>query len=172
MSSEQERTSEPPQIEDAADWLRVCTHAIGGLTEVGLAGSDRYLLVVSHAGRGVIDLASGRRVARDEATPASESPWLNRAERQVQGIGPIAAQWIPMIGLWGGQLASSAPGWRVRLAPAGHRALAIVVNERTGAELLADRVTTEVRAFGFSDVAHFLVLASASEVSVWTHLAS
>jgi hypothetical protein len=44
----------PPQ------WRKVAYLAVGGLTEVGFAAGS-LLLVVSHQGRGVVDLASGRQ---------------------------------------------------------------------------------------------------------------
>ena len=47
-------------------WRKVTYLAVGGLTEVGFAGST-LLLVVSHQGRGVVDVASGEMLARDRA---------------------------------------------------------------------------------------------------------
>jgi hypothetical protein len=45
-------------------WRKVTYLAVGGLTEVGFAAGS-LLLVVSHQGRGVVDLASGNVLARD-----------------------------------------------------------------------------------------------------------
>jgi hypothetical protein len=42
-------------------WRKVTYLAVGGLTEVGFA-DGRLLLVVSHQGRGVVDLASGEPI--------------------------------------------------------------------------------------------------------------
>lgn len=48
----------------ASPWRKVTCLAVGGLTEVGFAAGS-LLLVVSHQGRGVVDLASGNVLARD-----------------------------------------------------------------------------------------------------------
>ena len=45
-------------------WRKVTYLVVGGLTEVGFADGP-LLLVVSHQGRGVVDLASGELLARD-----------------------------------------------------------------------------------------------------------
>ena len=42
----------------SSQWKKVAYLAVGGLTEVGFAAGS-LLLVVSHQGRGVVDLASG-----------------------------------------------------------------------------------------------------------------
>src|SRR6478609_9554462 len=51
--------------------------AVGGLTEVGFAVGS-LLLVVSHQGRGVVDLASGNVLARDRQETGA---WFNAARR-------------------------------------------------------------------------------------------
>jgi hypothetical protein len=55
-------------------WRKVTHLAVGGLTEVGFAA--RRLLVVSHQGRAVVDLASGDLLARD---PHEVGAWLDTA---------------------------------------------------------------------------------------------
>ena len=68
-------------------WSRPVTHAIGGLTDVGESLAGDYLLVVSHQGRGVYDLTSGERIARDRDL-VRESDRDDQAHT-VAGIGPI-----------------------------------------------------------------------------------
>lgn len=60
---------------------------IGGLVAVGVDSTGRYLLTVSHSGRGVFDTRTWQRVARD---PALAYP----VDGQVMGIGPLAGQEI------------------------------------------------------------------------------
>ncbi|HEY0009585.1 MAG TPA: hypothetical protein VGB55_12735 [Tepidisphaeraceae bacterium] len=62
---------------------------VGGLVAVGVDPSGRYLLTVSHSGRGVFDTNTWQRVARD-VEPGY--PVDGRAE----GIGPLAGQTIPV----------------------------------------------------------------------------
>ncbi|MGN6504275.1 MAG: hypothetical protein ACTHM6_01810 [Tepidisphaeraceae bacterium] len=58
---------------------------VGGLVAVGVDPSGRYLLTVSHSGRGVFETQTWQRVARDYelAYPA---------DGQAVGIGPLAGQ--------------------------------------------------------------------------------
>jgi hypothetical protein len=58
---------------------------IGGLVAVGFDPTGRYLLTVSHSGRGVFDTSSWQRVARDASLAYPE-------DGVVEGIGPIAGQ--------------------------------------------------------------------------------
>ncbi len=60
---------------------------IGGLVAVGVDQSGRYLLAVSHSGRGVFDTSTWQRIARDVALAY---PVNGRA----MGIGPLADQEI------------------------------------------------------------------------------
>ena len=62
---------------------------VGGLVAVGVDPSGRYLLTVTHSGRGVFDTSTWQRVARDVELAY---PVDGRAE----GIGPLAGQTIPV----------------------------------------------------------------------------
>lgn len=70
---------------------------IGGLTELGIDPSSRYLLCVSHSGRGVWDLEHRQRVARDYEEPTDS--WFSAADRTALGIGPIDGTAIAINGL-------------------------------------------------------------------------
>ena len=63
---------------------------IGGLVAAGFDPSDRFLLTVSHAGRGVFDTATWERVARDSELAYPE-------HGHAVGIGPIAGVSIPVV---------------------------------------------------------------------------
>lgn len=65
-----------------SSWRKIAFVAVGGLTEVGFAGS--LLLVVSHQGRGVVALASEERVARDWQETGA---WFDTARGTGLGIG-------------------------------------------------------------------------------------
>ena len=70
---------------------------MGGLTEAGFAAGS-LLLVVSHQGRGVVDLASGDMLARDRQETGA---WFDAARRAAPGIGPLDGAWIGVCGLAG-----------------------------------------------------------------------
>src|SRR5689334_19770250 len=60
---------------------------VGGLVALGFDATGKYLLTVSHAGRGVFSTETWERIARD---PALAYPTDGKAV----GIGPIAGQVI------------------------------------------------------------------------------
>jgi len=60
---------------------------VGGLVAMGFDASGKYLLTVSHSGRGVFSTETWQRVARDSA---SAYPTAGKAV----GIGPIDGQTI------------------------------------------------------------------------------
>jgi hypothetical protein len=82
-------------------WTKIADTAIGGLTEVGFIPGSSLLLVVSHQGRGIIDLLSGNRIARDRRETGS---WFDAASLAALGIGPAADRWIQVAGLADGML--------------------------------------------------------------------
>ena len=62
---------------------------VGGLVAVGVDRTGRYLLTVSHSGRGVFDTRTWRRIARDSALAYP-------VDGHAIGIGPLAGQTIPV----------------------------------------------------------------------------
>jgi hypothetical protein len=125
---------------------------VGGLTDVGF-GPGSLLLLVSHQGRGVVDLVSGDLLARDRQESGA---WLDAARPAALGIGPLDGTWISVCGLAGGRLpAATADGWQARLSDGG------VVISAAGREPLLVSESEEIRAFGFSpDGRSFIIAAS------------
>ena len=62
---------------------------IGGLIAMGFDPSGRYLITLSHSGRGVFDLRTWERVARDTESAYPEHGF-------VEGIGPLNGQRLPV----------------------------------------------------------------------------
>ena len=58
---------------------------VGGLVAIGFDAASRYVLTVSHSGRGVYDTRTWERVARDGERAYPE-------DGSVAGIGPLAGQ--------------------------------------------------------------------------------
>ena len=84
---------------------------VGGLVAVGFDPTARYLLTVSHSGRGVFDTVSWNRVARDVSIAYPENG-------VVEGIGPIAGQRIKVreIDYYRGTLTVTSPLGDYRLS--------------------------------------------------------
>jgi hypothetical protein len=74
----------------SSQWKKVAYLAVGGLTELGFAAGS-LLLVVSHQGRGVVDLASGELLARDRHETGA---WFDAARRAALGIGPLLREML------------------------------------------------------------------------------
>jgi hypothetical protein len=144
---------------------------INGLVAVGFGPGTDLVLCYSHSGLGVVDAATGQVVARDHEDPDlpddSYPVW-------VPGIGPLAGQRIPIMGLWGGGLRTmtsdrwvihrASPNWPLDcavLCPPEHAELD---DEETATMLLKDE--KPFRAFGFSDTGKTLIVAT-TQLYVW-----
>jgi hypothetical protein len=149
-------------LTSAPGWRRIAAVPVGGLTAVGFSATERYLLILSHDGRGVLETSTGQRVARDRQSPQHDASWIKESPRLVEGLPPIQGEWIQTVGLWGGSLPSrNSAGWSVG------REMGYVRHESSMQEFLVDSAVTEMRAFGFSNSGRFLVFASSSELSLY-----
>lgn len=155
-------------------WRRVVTIAVGGLLSIGFDRDSELLLVVSSAGRGVIDCRSGEKIARDTNEYNENDRYL-----EADGIGPLRGQTIRVSGLLGGGLPRSThDGWSVELVTLDWPVNEILLLEpfsslyeslygkppalhKIGEEL-------EVRACGFSYTGKSLVVATSSDVAVFS----
>jgi hypothetical protein len=145
-------------------WKKIAYVAVGGLTEVGFVPGCSLLMVVSHQGRGIVDLVSGQRVARDRQETGSR---LDAARPAVLGIGPVDGQWIEVAGLAGGRLpAATADGWQVRRTAQG------VSLSGPAGETVAVQEAEEIRAFGFSPDGQAFIVASSPGLAVFQRDAS
>lgn len=148
-------------------WKRLPPQAVGGCTEVGFAPETDLLLVVSSGGRGLFDCRLGERVGRDSADLSRW--WYDEANLLAVGIGPLEGRFIPLAGLNGGRLPSTtSDGWSVRSqtssAPAWTK---LLISYRDGGE----RCFAEdygFHAFGFSPTGLSLVIASGSDLEIYT----
>ncbi len=134
---------------------------MGGLTGVGTDAASRYLLGVSHAGRAVVDLASGERIARDRDDVPD--PEFHENPFTVGGIGPLAGTMIPCAGLWGGALPQATwDGWRTTttelIAPGGPR-------------YALPEADAHVSAVGFTPTGEVLIYATGASVSLYFRVA-
>lgn len=66
---------------------------MGGTTDIGFCSDSRYLLVASMQGRGVFEIESCERVARDSDWPGT---WHHNST--IEGIGPLEGMEVPVRG--------------------------------------------------------------------------
>jgi hypothetical protein len=164
----------PAPIAQCPAWRLVLAAEVGGLREVGLSADEQRLLVVSYAGRGLFDLESARRLARDDEVPGPDCAWLDTAARRVRGIGVSEREWFNAVGVWGGALASGSGdaatatrGWMVEVRGTGRSERALVGPVDDKPRWLVGQPLGEIRAFGFSPSGCLLLLGSSSELSVY-----
>ncbi|MGK4008044.1 hypothetical protein WMF31_35835 [Sorangium sp. So ce1036] len=174
------RVRAAPAQDPPVPWHRRAAYAVGGLTDVGFGRGSDLLLVVSHAGRGVFDCLTGQRVARDASVPEpGEDDWQNTQELEAEGIGPLAGQAVRTSGLAGGGLALWTPdGWKAeRLALDWPEESLLLVSPgswiyetRAGRSVEFTKVAAarEVRAWGFSPTGESLILATSSDVTIFS----
>ncbi|QWP76178.1 hypothetical protein J5226_21730 [Lysobacter sp. K5869] len=93
-------------------WHEVARIAIGGLEWVGFEPDGDLLLVASSRGRGVFDMRSGEKLARDY-----HDIGLDDRRMETEGIGPLQGQTVRMAGIGGGGLNRGAhDGWHLEIA--------------------------------------------------------
>jgi hypothetical protein len=63
---------------------------VGGLVAMGFDATGRFLLTVSHSGRGVFSTGTWERIARDDLP-------FYPAEGMVLGIGPLEGQLVEVM---------------------------------------------------------------------------
>ncbi|MCB9780541.1 MAG: hypothetical protein H6742_18385 [Alphaproteobacteria bacterium] len=171
--------SSVPVREPPPPWRRTTFLAVGGLTEVGFGRQSDLLLIVSSAGRGLVDCASGELVGRDRQEP--DDGWYDAAELLASGIDRLEDELVPIAGLHGGGLAlTTDDGWAVTVAYPNWPEAWVVLQAgfthiymeptQPGRHLPScSRIfqQEEVRAAGFSPTGRSLVVATSSDVTAF-----
>jgi len=122
-------------------WILHKKLIVGGATSVGIDPSSRYLLVVSHSGRGLFKLSDGTRVARDSGV---FGPWYFGAE--CEGFGPLNGVKIPIFGF-------------------GHKTPLVILHELDRSQI--EYVLEELRGVVISPDRKYLGVGYTDEVQVY-----
>jgi hypothetical protein len=156
--SRQETAIGPWQL---VGWLHV-----GGLLAIGFP-SDFHLLALSWNGRGLFDLRTCERTARDYADPDG-ADWIDPDQLSASGIGQFAGRMISIVGLWGGTGHTKTPeGWGLDSRTAsGTVESSSLIGPKGSVTPVPMTSATEYRAISFTPSGQFLLLASSSEVEV------
>lgn len=156
-------------------WRAAGLFAVGGLTEIGFSKQSELLLVVSSAGRSVIDCTLGKKIARDDEV---DGDWYSASSLVCEGIGPLKGEQVQLAGLvggglplsnkWGESLESTAPNWpKFDLFFCGPYKSALVEGHQTGCVHIA---SDYFRTFGFSYSGNSFVFATSSDITVFSKL--
>ncbi|GLY50800.1 hypothetical protein [Lentzea sp. NBRC 102530] len=168
-----------PVVAAPAPWRPADNHeiAVGGLLGVGfgvdpVSGRDLLLLVVSSQGLGLLDAVTGERLARDRD---DDLGWPDD-DLTCPGIGVLEGVRVPVAGLAGGGLHTGADGWSVDVVSPDwphDRVLLSTWSPFRGEHgegwwhVFHSR-HSELRAAGFSPSGRTLVVATSSDVTLWT----
>ncbi|MGW6918375.1 hypothetical protein ACWGB8_31855 [Kitasatospora sp. NPDC054939] len=152
--------------------------AVGGLTGIGFAadpanGRD-LVLTVSSSGHGLFDAVTGERLAR-EYDPEEDPDGPDLA---CPGIGPAAGLRIPVAGLYGGGLHTSAEGgWHVCVETTEWPNQQVLLATGGGPYQgeageswwhVFHSTWSTFRAAGFSPSGRTLAVATSSDLTLWT----
>jgi hypothetical protein len=162
----------PPQ-----PWELQHSFAVGGLIAAGFSADSRYLVLVSHSGRGVVDLATMSLVGRDREEPSAA--WFDPCRLQAEGIGPLAGQQVAIAGIHGGGLPTMttdlwkldlvAPDWPLEWVVLSGPGSSPYIEERSaGSTRVAPRGGgDEIRCFGFTRAGRHFVVATSADAEVF-----
>lgn len=152
----------------ATPWPSRHTVRAGGLIGVGFGVASDLLLVATHDGRGVVDCATGKLLARDD------DPLFHFDEdtRAAQGVGPLADEEIIIAGpIYGGTLPlETQDGWRLsgRLTNSSDDVVTLLPpTEHISEPSTFTGFVPEVRLFGFSPTGRSFVIGTGAEVYIF-----
>ncbi|HUT88833.1 MAG TPA: hypothetical protein VMY37_05015 [Thermoguttaceae bacterium] len=157
-------------------WREAAVHGVGGLTSVGFARDTDMLLVVSPQGRGVFDCTSGSLLDRDRD---SDGDYEDEIALEARGIGALEGTVIRMSGLHGGGLPRwTHDGWSAeQLALDWPRQTLLLLSPWSSiydltrgksVDFTKLAVDSEVRAYGFSPTGCSIVVATSSDLMIYT----
>jgi hypothetical protein len=149
--------------------------AVGGVRAVGFDRETDLLLVVSFGGRGVIDCASGQKIARDD----DESYFEDTRYLEAEGIGPLKGKTLRVAGSQGGGLPTSTEdGWSLELVTCEWPEQEVLLLEpfatlfdflqRKPSRFHKIATDSEIRAYGFSYTGKTMIVASSSDVIIFS----
>jgi hypothetical protein len=165
--------SEPP-----APWCKRVVYPVGGLRSVGFQDDADILLVVSEQGRGIIDCIADQKLARDH-----EEYYEDEIRLEADGIGPLAGKKIRISGLYGGGLPNStSDGWSIEtvtlswpeeilflVEPASWFYGSLYGQPDNFRKVFSG---SEIRAKGFSPTGRTFVIATSSDLTIYTRNAA
>ena len=165
------------KVESPPDpWALKAYVSVGGLQSVGFDRTSDNLLIVSSQGRGVVDCLTGEKIARDY-----EDYFEGEESLEVRGIGILSGKNIRMAGLYGGGLPIyTEDGWTLESVTLSWPEEMILLVE-PDSDLYgstynqADNFTlieqsASIRAYGFSYTNKSFVIATTSDVAIYSRI--
>jgi hypothetical protein len=141
--------------------------AVGGLFQVGYGPETDFLLVLSHAGRGVFDCVSGKKLARDYGDAFQ---FFDQIRLESVGFGPLDGIKIRMAGLFGGGLPlTTQDGWRLEVQARQWPNTSVFLTAPASKDsiCIGDDGAVEMRACGFSETGKSFIIATSADITAF-----
>lgn len=156
-------------------WRHIATLFIGGVQAIGFSASEQFLLVISPSGRGLFELDTGFKLARDYEAAGE---WWDVACLRALGLPPIENEWVTLSGIHGGGFAHiTNDGWLVeRIAPDWPNEFVFLSNSGSALSQQSHDQSVnlgpapdgdELVTFGFSPSGQYLLIATSSAVEIF-----
>ncbi len=149
-------------------WKQIGIHLVGGLFQIGYAENSDLLLVLSLNGRGLFDCLTGQKIARDRE---DSQETFDETTLIAKGFDLLDGQEIKTAGLFGGTLSTKTrDGWNLSIRELSYNMNGVYLNlENSDDEMLiADDKISEIRAFGFSETEKTFVIATNSDLTIFS----
>jgi len=139
---------------------------MGGLIAIGIDSTNRFLLAVSHSGRGLFDLESGERIARDYEDWPGRS-WYIMDVNKCQAIGSLKDEIFDIVGFHGGTAYKSTKDGSMtcRIQRDGHDWKAFVTKGDSDDEICAD--DEDLKGIALSGDGRWFIVGISSEIDVY-----
>ena len=161
----------PPEL--PSPWALKKVFGVGGLSRVGFAASRDLLLVESSSGLGLYDTVVGIKIARNYDL---KHTFEQQISLTASGFDLLDGELIAMAGIWGGALrrmtrdgfylSAQAPNWpdeRIILDSPS-----VPKQEGRVRTLVVQDQVTELRAYGFSETGNSFIVATSSELWIFS----
>jgi hypothetical protein len=157
-------------------WRKTGDYAVGGLVEVGYAPDSDLLLVLSSYGRGIFDVVTGERVARDRT---EEYP-MDSVSLAAPGFDMLDGVTVRTAGLSGGGLPlGTTDGWGLMVLPlpftrngrylVDHE-ISLEHGDVEGKVVVYRSTICELRACGFSETGNSFVIAESCDLQLFARV--
>ncbi|MEO8074211.1 MAG: hypothetical protein ABI686_13310 [Acidobacteriota bacterium] len=147
-------------------WKQIAIHPVGGIVQVGYAENSDLILVLSHNGRGIFDCLTGQKIARDRN---DYFEFFDESTLVAKGFEQLNELEIKTAGLFGGNLSKSTQdGWTLSIKRLNGMIDEVYLSSKEDEIFIENDEVSEIRAFGFSNTGKSFVVATTSDLTIFS----
>lgn len=147
-------------------WKQIAIHLVGGIIQVGYAENSDLILILSHNGRGIFDCLTGEKIARDRN---DYFDFFDESTLAAKGFEKLSGLEIKTAGLFGGNLSKTTQdGWNLSIVRSNGIIDEIYLISDKDKIFVENDEVSEIRAFGFSDTGKSFIVATTSELTIFS----